>query len=103
MSKAIPMKETAGDKAVRRAAMENSGRRLLDLILSIEVKDDVAAHIADERKQKFAEAKADGYDGKALRKVLKLRRESGAQAAARGELDLVVETYLTAIEEANEA
>lgn len=34
--KVIPLKETADDKAVRRAAMENSGKRLLEIILGVE-------------------------------------------------------------------
>lgn len=50
--------------------------------------------LADEVKQIFAEAKSDGFDAKAMRKIIRLRQldpsERQAQAA-------ILQTYLAAL------
>lgn len=50
--------------------------------------------IADDIKDVFAEAKANGFDVKALRTILKMRKED---ADERREHDAIVELYLQAL------
>ena len=51
---------------------------------------------ADDIKDVYAEAKANGFDVKALRAVIRMRKED---ADERAELEAVVETYLEALAE----
>ena len=95
--KIIPMKETKDDKAVRRAAMENSGQRLLDAIECIEDIDEKIAALSDDKKSRFAMLKSDGYDTKAVRRVIKRRAMSPEALSAAQELDAVVDVYLAAL------
>jgi uncharacterized protein (UPF0335 family) len=99
--KVIPLKETADDKAVRRAAMENSGKRLLEIIVGVEGIIEKEQALADEKKARFAAAKSDGCDTKAMRKVIKRRAMDEAAISAMHELDAVVDTYLAALAEAD--
>ena len=50
--------------------------------------------IADDIREKFAEAKGNGYDTKAMRQILKLRR---MDAAERAEQEALVEVYKAAV------
>ncbi|WP_293943866.1 DUF2312 domain-containing protein [Sphingomonas sp.] len=50
--------------------------------------------MADDVKDVYAEAKANGYDTKTMRKVVALRR---LEAHVRQEADALLETYRTAL------
>ncbi len=50
--------------------------------------------IADDVKDVYAEAKANGYDTKTMRKIVALRR---LEKHARDEADALLETYRTAL------
>ena len=50
--------------------------------------------IADDIRDVFAESKANGFDVKALRQVIKLRRQD---ANERSEQQLILETYMNAL------
>lgn len=50
--------------------------------------------IADDIKDIYAEAKANGFDVKALRAVIRLRKQEPAE---RNEQQLILETYLNAL------
>jgi uncharacterized protein (UPF0335 family) len=50
--------------------------------------------IADDVKDVYAEAKANGYDTKTMRKVVALRR---LEAHTRQEMDALLETYRNAL------
>ncbi|MGE4043361.1 MAG: DUF2312 domain-containing protein [Acetobacteraceae bacterium] len=56
----------------------------------VQEKDDIAADIRDV----FAEAKGNGFDAKAMRQVLKLRK---MEAAERDEQEHMVDLYLAAL------
>lgn len=103
MSRVVPLKETPADKLVRRAAMQNSGQRLLEIITGIEELNERAAQIADDKKLRFAGAKSDGYDTKAIREVIRRRAQDDSAIAARRELEAVVDTYLAALEVVDES
>lgn len=50
--------------------------------------------ISDEIKDVYAEAKGRGYDTKALRQIVKLRKQDEAERAER---EAILETYLVAL------
>ena len=50
--------------------------------------------IAEDIKEVFSEAKGQGYDVKALRKIIALRRQD---ADERREAEAILETYLNAL------
>jgi uncharacterized protein (UPF0335 family) len=50
--------------------------------------------IADDIKDVYAEAKADGYDTKTMRAIVRLRR---MEKHARDEADALLETYRSAL------
>jgi uncharacterized protein (UPF0335 family) len=50
--------------------------------------------IADDVKDVYAEAKANGYDTKTMRAVVRLRK---MEKHARDEMDALLETYRTAL------
>lgn len=77
------------EKAGRAAA-----NRLLGFIERIERLEDEKAAIADDIKCVIGEAKADGYDTKAIRAVLKIRKKSKAEW---DEAMAILETYLAAL------
>ncbi|HTG63342.1 MAG TPA: DUF2312 domain-containing protein [Sphingomicrobium sp.] len=50
--------------------------------------------IADDVKDVYAEAKANGYDTKTMRSIVRLRR---MEKHARDEMDALLDTYRTAL------
>jgi len=68
--------------------------QLLSIIERIERLEEEKKGIADDIKEVYAEAKANGYDTKVLRKVISIRKQD---AAEREEQDAILELYLTAI------
>ena len=50
--------------------------------------------IADDIRDVYAEAKANGFDVKALRQVIKLRKQEPTE---RNEQQLILETYMNAL------
>lgn len=50
--------------------------------------------IADDIKDVYAEAKGQGYDGKTIRQIVKLRK---MEKDARDEADALLETYRSAL------
>jgi uncharacterized protein (UPF0335 family) len=98
MSKKTPMKETAADKAVTKAALENSGAMLLDFVEGLEDLDARIAELKDQAAVKYANAKSQGFDKKAIKLVIKRRSMTPEQIKAQGELGLIAETYMQALE-----
>jgi uncharacterized protein (UPF0335 family) len=62
----------------------------------IERLEDEKKEVADQIKDVYAEAKALGYDTKALRQVVRLRKQDRQE---REEQEAVLETYLIALGE----
>lgn len=98
MSKKAPMKETEADKAVTAAALENSGQKLADHIEGIEDILDRMAELKEQMATKYAGAKSDGFDKKAIKAVIRRRAMTPEQLKAQGELSLVVTLYETALQ-----
>lgn len=73
-----------------------AGQRLRSFIERVESLEEEKKAIADDIKEVFAEAKGEGYDVKALRAVLKYRKQDPAE---RSELEALVNTYLSSLGE----
>ncbi len=68
--------------------------QLRQYIEQIERLEEEKKAIASDMKDKFAEAKAQGFDVKAMRKILQLRKKS---AVERQEEEGVLEVYMHAL------
>lgn len=74
---------------------ENVSAEMLRLLIErIENLAEEKQGIADDMKDVFAEAKGNGFDVKAMRAVIKLRK---MERAARQEAEAILETYKTAL------
>lgn len=74
--------------------MEGHNGQLKALVERIEnVNDDIKA-LTDDRSDIFTEAKGNGFDTKALRKIIALRKLSSEDRAAQ---DQILETYMSAL------
>ena len=71
-----------------------AGDQLRSVIERIERLEEEKKGIAEDIKEIFAEAKGNGYDVKALRQVIKIRK---MDVAERQEQELVLDTYLRAL------
>lgn len=72
---------------------EATREKLRQTVAKIERLEEEKKEVAEQIKAIYAEAKAFGFDTKALRQVVKLRR---IEKAEREEQELIVDTYLTA-------
>ncbi|BCJ89823.1 UPF0335 protein [Terrihabitans soli] len=68
--------------------------QLLSIIERVERLEEEKKGISDDIKEVYAEAKANGYDTKVLRKVVSIRKQD---AAEREEQDAILDLYLTAL------
>ena len=76
-----------------------SQKQLRQFVEQIERLDEEKRAIGDDIRDKFAEAKAQGFDVKALRQVIKLRRKSKNE---RDEEEAILDTYKHALGMAHE-
>jgi uncharacterized protein (UPF0335 family) len=68
--------------------------KLKSLIERIERLEEDKAAVASDLKEVYAEAKAEGFDTKIVRKVVRLRRQD---AAKRQEEEALIDLYISAI------
>lgn len=81
---------------------QNSGRegsnvaadQLRSFVERIEEVNEAKQALADDSKEIFAEAKACGFDTKAIRKIIALRKKDPAE---RAEEEAILDTYLAAL------
>lgn len=71
-----------------------ASEQLRSIVERIERLEEEKAGIAADIREVYAEAKGNGYDVKALRSVVKLRKVDDAD---RREADLVLSTYMRAL------
>ena len=76
------------------ALQDSAQEQLRQYIEQVERLEEEKRAIQDDIKDKFAEAKAMGFDVKAMRKLLKLRKMT---KDARDEEDAILTTYLHAL------
>lgn len=92
--KAPPMRETAADRAVADAAYGIAAEELRQFIERYEQLDAEKKDIAEAQKDLMAEAKARGFDTKAMRKIVALRKKDPDTLA---EEEAVLEIYKSAL------
>lgn len=68
--------------------------QLKAIVERIEKLEEEKAAIADDIKEVYAEAKANGYDTKTLRQVVRLRKQDSAE---RQEAEALLDLYLHAL------
>lgn len=90
----IPMKETAADRAVKDRAYEVAADELRQFIERAEQLASEKKGIAEQEKEVFAEAKGRGYDVKALRKIIALRKRNSDDIA---EEEAILDLYKAAL------
>ena len=71
-----------------------AGDQLKAIVERIEHLEDEKSGIASDIRDVFAEAKGNGFDVKALRAVIRLRKQDAQQ---RTEHELILETYMNAL------
>jgi uncharacterized protein (UPF0335 family) len=72
----------------------NSNSRLKAIVERIETVNDQIKDLTTDRGEIFVEAKGNGLDTKALRKIIALRKLSSEDRAAQ---DQILETYMNAL------
>ena len=72
-----------------------SAAQLRAFVERIEAEEERRREIAEEIKEIYAEAKGTGFDTRALRKIVQMRRKSPEE---RAEEETVLETYLAALD-----
>jgi uncharacterized protein (UPF0335 family) len=96
----VKLKQTEADKAVSDKTYANTGADLLEHIKLIEQGLEQVALARAVVADRYATLKAAGFDKKAAKALVRRRGMTREQIAAQGELALVVETYLAAIDAA---
>lgn len=76
---------------------ETTREKLRQTVSKIERLEDEKKEVAEQIKDVYSEAKSLGFDVKALRQVIRLRKVDRAE---REEQEMILETYLIAIGEA---
>ena len=84
------------DETAPTALTQTAQEKLRQSIDRIERLEEDKAYVLDEIKQVYAEAKALGFDTKAIRQVVKLRK---LDKQARAEMEMVMDLYLQALGE----
>lgn len=92
--KSPPMKETAEDKAVADNAYGVAAGELRQFVERIETLEVEKKEVADQIKDEFGEAKGRGYDTKALRAIIALRKRDKDELA---EHEAIMDMYKAAL------
>lgn len=71
-----------------------SGERLILLVERIERLSEEKSGLADDISEVYAEAKSAGYDTKAIREIVKIRKKDRQK---RQEEEMILETYKSAL------
>lgn len=75
---------------------ETTREKLRQTIAKIERLEEEKREVAEQIKEVYGEAKAIGFDTKAIRQVIRLRK---IERAEREEMEMILETYLIALGE----
>lgn len=74
--------------------MQVAADQLRSIIERIERLEEEKKTIADDIKDVFSEAKANGFDTKAIKAILKIRKKDEAE---RTEEEMILDTYMKAL------
>jgi uncharacterized protein (UPF0335 family) len=84
------------DGSAGMAITEVAREKLKQLVAKIETLEEEKKEVGGQIKDTYAEAKAMGYDTKALRAVIRLRKQDRQE---REEYEAILDTYLLALGE----
>jgi uncharacterized protein (UPF0335 family) len=87
------IEERAADK-LNHNPMHNTREQLKSIVERVERLTEEKASIADDIRDIYAEAKGNGFDVKALRTIVRMRKED---ANKRQEAETILETYMLAL------
>ena len=76
------------------AAGHNANAQLRAIVERVERLEEEKKTIADDIRDVYAEAKGNGYDVKALRTIIRMRKQD---ANARAEQETIIQTYMHAL------
>jgi uncharacterized protein (UPF0335 family) len=89
------MADFGGTETVAAQSLTTTAKdKLKQLVARIEKLEDEKKSIADDIKESYAEAKGIGFDSKALRRVIRLRK---LDAQEREEQEMLTDLYLHAL------
>lgn len=71
-----------------------SGKQLKSIIERIERLEEDKKGISDDIREIYAEAKGNGFDAKAIRQIIKIRKQSETE---RSEQEAILEVYMSAL------
>lgn len=89
-----PDADFEGDNTGTKAAQTFARDHLRAFVERIEKLDEEKKAIADDTKDVYAEAKGSGFDVKALRRLIQLRKMDSDE---RKESEAILETYMAAL------
>lgn len=92
--KVVPLKPDPDFDAARDHALSVTADELRQFVERIEQLEAEKRDIAEQAKETYAEAKGRGYDTKALRKIVALRKRKPEDVA---EEEAILETYKAAL------
>ncbi|MCS3725478.1 DUF2312 domain-containing protein [Bradyrhizobium betae] len=75
----------------------NAKEQLKAIVERIERLEGEKKATSDDIRDVYAEAKGNGYEVKALRRVVRLRRMDASQKAANDEVETILETYMQSL------
>lgn len=81
---------TIGHNSITKLAAE----QLMSVVQRIERLEEQKAEVADDIKDVYSEAKGTGYDTRALRTIIRLRKQDPAE---RAEQETILDTYKQAL------
>lgn len=84
----------AAEAAVSESVANVSKGQLKSFIERIERLEEEKAAIAGDIREVYAEAKANGYDSKIMRQVIRIRKMDGHE---RAEQEALLDTYMAAL------
>lgn len=85
----------AEKKAIQAGDVNNlAASKLRSYIERVERLEEEKASVSDDIKNVYGEAKGDGFDPKAMRVIVRMRKEDPAKRAER---EAVLDTYLAAL------
>lgn len=76
---------------------DNVKQHLTSLVERIERLEEDKKGISEDIKEVYSEAKGNGFEVKALRRIVRLRRMDQSQKAAHEEVETIIETYMQAL------
>lgn len=74
--------------------MNDTGKQLMSIIERVERLNEERKAIADDINEIFAEAKGNGFDVKAIKQVIAIRKMDNDE---RAEQEAILDTYLSAL------